>query len=429
MAQSTDAKRLPSRDQLVAEVAALRSRQERLERALDITRLLAAEVKLDELLPLVATKTTEALAADRATIYLVDHERQELWTRAVSKLEIEEIRLPLGTGLAGHVAQTGVTLLIPDCYQDPRFDQTWDRKTGYRTRSMLLMPLDNSQGDRLGVFQVINKHNGAAFDYEDLTHLKAIAASAAIALENAQLYEAQRESFVSLVTTLASTVDARDRETSGHSQRVAASSEILARKLGLEGDDVERIRLAGLLHDYGKIGVPDAVLTKAGRPTEAEWEQLKAHPRFTRDILTNIKFLRGFEDIPIIAGQHHERLDGKGYPDGLHDADLTLGGRILAVADVYDALRMKRYYKPSFSIERALAIIKDDAGQALDFDVVQALEANTPEIEVAVGHLRPGTEEETERSQDMRAQEKRTPTTATNGAAAGVVAAGKSESG
>ena len=108
--------------------------------------------------------------------------------------------MPLGTGLAGHVANTGVTLLIPDCYQDARFDKTWDRKTGYRTRSMLLMPLDNSQGDRLGVFQVINKHNGAAFDYQDLTYLKAIAASAAIALENAQLYEAQRDSFVSLVT-------------------------------------------------------------------------------------------------------------------------------------------------------------------------------------------------------------------------------------
>ena len=106
----------------------MRSRQERLERALEITRLLAAEVKLDVLLPLVATKTTEALAADRATIYLVDHERQELWTRAVSKLEIQEIRLPLGTGLAGHVANTGVTLLIPDCYQDARFDKTWDRK-------------------------------------------------------------------------------------------------------------------------------------------------------------------------------------------------------------------------------------------------------------------------------------------------------------
>ena len=166
----------------------------------------------------------------------------------------------------------------------------------------------------MGVFQVINKINGAAFDYQDLTYLKAIAASAAIALENAQLYEAQRDSFVSLVTALASTVDARDRETSGHSRRVAASSEILARKLGLEGDDVERIRLAGLLHDYGKIGVPDAVLTKAGRPTEEEWEQLKAHPRFTRDILTNIKFLRGFETFRRLPGSTMSAWTGRAIP-------------------------------------------------------------------------------------------------------------------
>ena len=101
----------------------------------------------------------------------------------------------------------------------------------------------------------------------------------------------------------------------------------------------------------------------------------------------------------------------------------------MAVADVYDALRMKRHYKPSFSIEQALAIIKEDAGQALDFDVVQALEASIPEIEAVVGHLRPGTEEETERSREMRAQEERAPTTATNGAATEPVAAGKAESG
>ena len=198
MTQSTDAEELPRRDRLAAEIVALRSRQKRLEQALDITRLLAAEMKLDMLLPLIATKTTEALAADRATIYLVDYERQELWTRAVSKLEIQEIRLPLGTGLAGHVAKTGVTLLIPDCYQDPRFDKTWDRKTGYRTHSMLLMPMDNSQGDRLGVFQVINKHGGAAFDYGDLTYLKAIAASAHATGKRAAIHSAwplQRKSW------------------------------------------------------------------------------------------------------------------------------------------------------------------------------------------------------------------------------------------
>ena len=380
----------------------LQNRQTRLDHVLHITRLLAAEMSLDRLLPLIAAETCEALNTDRATIYLIDHERQELWTKAVSKLEITEIRLPLGTGLAGRVAQTGVTLLIPDCYTDPRFDQSWDKKTGYRTRNMLLMGMDNSQGDRLGVFQIINKQTGD-FDYDDMTLLHSIAASAAIALENAQLYEAQQASFNSMVVTLASTVDARDHETSGHSQRVSTTSELLGQKMGLTGNDLERVRLAGMLHDYGKIGVPDAVLTKPGRLSDEERDMMNSHPRFTHEILQNIKFLRGFEDIPNIAAQHHERLDGKGYPYGLHDEQLTLGGRILAVADIYDALRMKRYYKPSFSIGKSLDIIREMAGTALDFEVVEALDSIIPEIEAAVGHLRPGTE--TDEPAEQKAEE------------------------
>lgn len=113
----------------------------RLGAVLEITRLLAAEMNLDTLLPLAVRKTCDVLGADRASLFLIDEGRGELYTKVAMKLEIAEIRLPKGVGLAGHVARTGETLNIPDCYLDARFDQSWDKKTGYRTRSMMVMPV------------------------------------------------------------------------------------------------------------------------------------------------------------------------------------------------------------------------------------------------------------------------------------------------
>src|SRR5579883_383388 len=139
------------------ELARLRRQLERQSLVLEITRLVTSETDLDRLLLLIADKTVVALNADRATVYLLDHQRQELAMRVASELEIREIRLPIGVGLAGYVAKTGETLNIADCYEDPRFDPSWDKRTGYRTRSMLVMPMRNTQGETIGVFQVINK--------------------------------------------------------------------------------------------------------------------------------------------------------------------------------------------------------------------------------------------------------------------------------
>jgi serine/threonine-protein kinase len=210
----------------------LAAHAQRLEAVLEITRLLAAEVELSKLLPLAASKTCAALGADRASVFLVDADRQQLYTIAASALEIAEIRLPLGVGLAGYVAIGGETLNIPDCYRAPRFDRSWDHKTGYRTRSMLVMPMRDHAGTVIGVFQVINKlgkHGEALnetpapppFTEDDVTCLRSIAASAAIALQNALLVAETHRMFLSTVAVLAAIVDARDCETAGHPSRVA----------------------------------------------------------------------------------------------------------------------------------------------------------------------------------------------------------------
>ena len=399
-----------------ATVAQLQKQLQRQELVLEITRLLTSETDLDGLLPLVTEKTCLALGADRATMYLVDKARGEIWSKVTSALEIREIRLPFGVGLAGYVAQTGESVNIPDCYADPRFNPALDRQTGYLTRTMLVRPMRNSLHELIGVFQVLNKRREdgtlspreatqwPVFTHEDAELLDNIAASAAIAVQNAQLLretalfarrnaelmERTKEMFSSTIHVLTSTMDRRNPETAGHSHRVALSAVILARHMGCSEHEVEQIHYASLLHDFGKVGVLDSVLTKPGRLTEGEFAHMRHHALHTRQLLEQVSLLPGLEPVPVIAGQHHERLDGSGYPLGQRGEEITLGGRILAVADSYDALRMRRVYKPPFSIQTALEILRTDAaGGRLDSEVVETLVACADEIEVACGPLRP----------------------------------------
>jgi HD-GYP domain-containing protein (c-di-GMP phosphodiesterase class II) len=375
---------------------------ERLEAVLEITRLLAAEVELDRLLPLCVSKTCQALNADRASVFLVDRESEELYTVVVSELEISEIRLHLGSGLAGYVAQTGETLVIPDCYRDPRFDQTWDDRTGYRSRSMIVLPLRDVSHEVIGVVQVINKLGPDGellceaayppiFTDEDVDNVVSISASMSVAVRNALLVGEMRRMFTSTIEALAHTIDAKGPETTGHSQRVAATAVLLARRMRLAPSEVERIRIAGLLHDFGKVFVPDRVLQKPGTLDDGEREEMREHAAHTRTILDMVRFPVGYEDIPLMAGQHHERLDGTGYPMGHRGEEITLGGRLLTVADTYDALRMRRVYKPAFSVGQSLAVLRLEAEQGkLDVRAVDALEQSIEEIERTVGPLRPG---------------------------------------
>jgi putative nucleotidyltransferase with HDIG domain len=209
-------------------------------------------------------------------------------------------------------------------------------------------------------------------------------------VQNAYLIERTKDMFASTVQVLATTLDRRNPETAGHSKRVSLIAEILARRMGLSPLEVEKLRYAGLLHDVGKIGVPEAVLTKPGKLTDEEFFQIKRHAATTREILDQIQFLEGYEDIPRMAGQHHEKLSGTGYPLGEFGEAISLGGRLLAVADIYDALRQKRVYKPAMSIEQALGILHSDMNRGdLDPMAVALLEQCLDEVERACEPLRP----------------------------------------
>jgi HD-GYP domain-containing protein (c-di-GMP phosphodiesterase class II) len=327
------------------------------------------------------------MLAERTSMYVVDWENRELWTKVSEG--VRQIRLPMGQGISGRVAETGEMLNVIDAWELPYFDRSFDLNNNFRTRSVLCLPIKNRAGETIGVLQVINKKGKDCFDEEDETFMRGLTSQIAIALENSILVDEILLSFNSSMTTLSAIVDARHHFTAGHSDRVKEYSLMIATELNLPKENFEPLKYAALLHDIGKIGIRDDVLMKAGAFTPEDWVEMKAHPSKTRTILDNFHFSRNLRQVPEIACRHHERMDGTGYPDGLTSDHLPLGSRIIAVADVFDALTSRRDYpKYAFGetmdsepmpLHRVIAILRQDAGNHYDPQVVSAFMKTLPQ--------------------------------------------------
>jgi response regulator RpfG family c-di-GMP phosphodiesterase len=230
--------------------------------------------------------------------------------------------------------------------------------------SLMTTPL-RVRGKVIGVIVAVSFTRGKKFDEGQRKLLSMVADRAAAAIENARLYEDLQLTFQQTIRGLASAIDKMDRYTSGHSERVAAYSQILAIKLGLPEEQVETVRQAALMHDIGKIGCV-LNLNKPGKLSQTDYEIFKQHPGFGRDILDPIKFLN-----PLIPGVHlhHERWDGAGYPLGLHALDIPLIARIISVADTYDAMTSDRAYRRALPHEVAIAEVQRCCGSQFDPDV------------------------------------------------------------
>jgi putative nucleotidyltransferase with HDIG domain len=205
---------------------------------------------------------------------------------------------------------------------------------------------------------------------EDYLRARQIADQVAVALANAGLLEELAQLNWGAMTALARTVDTKSSWTAGHSERVTELSLAIGREMGLTAQELDLLQRGGLLHDIGKIGVPGHILDKPGKLTPEEFAVISEHPGKGGRILEPIPAFQ--EVIPIVA-QHHERFDGKGYPRGLSGEAISLGARILAVADVYDALAADRPYRPAFPLDHVHDHIEKNAGRHFDPVVVQAL--------------------------------------------------------
>jgi HD-GYP domain-containing protein (c-di-GMP phosphodiesterase class II) len=243
--------------------------------------------------------------------------------------------------------------IAPDC--------DWARLSD-RLRRFVCVPLvrDNRA---FGVLLAVDKNAGTEFSSVDLKLLNNVGNQCAIFLENAALYMDMQDLFMGVLHALTRSIDAKDAYTRGHSQRVAELSRALARKIGLTDEQCERVYLSGLLHDVGKIGVPEAVLTKPGRLTDEEFAAIRKHPAIGAQILGNIRQLQD-----IIPGVlcHHERWDGHGYPHLLSGENIPLMGRIICVADSFDAMSSTRTYRPALPLETVLCEITRCAGAQFD---------------------------------------------------------------
>ena len=360
---------------------------------LKVGRTMAVETNLDTLLTIIAKEINLALNADRCTVFLLDTEKNELWSKVALGMDLKEIRFDAKLGLAGYVVQTGETINIQDVYKDKRFNKEIDIQTGYKTKSILCMPIRNMSHEIIGAFQVLNK-KGGFFTQKDEDLLIAIGSSAGIALENAALFnkqkqfiEEQKQLLSSFIDTLSASIDARDKITAGHSERVTKYAVLICNKMQMKEDEVEIVRHASLLHDIGKIGIKDYILQKEGALTKEEYKEIQQHAKITYDILSKIYLSKYFKDVAKIASSHHEKFDGTGYFLHLKGEEIPLGGRILAVSDVFDAITSKRHYRLKMDIIKALDIIVEGADEHFDkkiVDVFMTIETNKI-LEVILG--------------------------------------------
>jgi PAS domain S-box-containing protein/putative nucleotidyltransferase with HDIG domain len=340
-----------------------------------VDQTINASLDLSFTLDVLLDQVMMQLRVDAADVLLYDVTTQRLRyaaARGFHTKEIERLTLRLGEGYAGKVALERRTRTIRDLASY--------RETG---RATILagegfvtycgVPLI-AKGQVTGVLEVFHRAPFIA-ESEWLDLLEMLASQAALAIDNARLFEQLQRANTQLVLSYDATIEGwsralelRDEETEGHTQRVAELTERLARAIRIADAELVHLRRGALLHDIGKMAVPDAILRKNGALTEEEWAIMRRHPQFAYELLKPISYLQPALDIPYC---HHEKWDGTGYPRGLRGEAIPLATRIFALADVWDALRSERPYRPAWSDAQAREYIREQSGKHFDPRLVE----------------------------------------------------------
>ncbi len=328
---------------------------------------------LDAVLQSIVAFVADFMVSERVSIMLLDEKEEYLTIARAVGLEEEIIRntrIRRGEAIAGRVLETRKALKINDISSVKPEDEYFSQYKAFISFPLMQAPL-RSELFPLGIINVTNRFGDQPYTNLDLRNLDFIADTASVAINNQIKGIKLQESYFATMKSLALALDAKDRYTAGHSESVQRYSVSIARQLDLDEEEIANIWRAGALHDIGKIGIPDTIINKPGRLTPEEFEKIKEHPAIGEQMIRPIPFLNPAR---AIIRHHHERFDGRGYPDGSKGQEIELGARIMAVADTFDAMTSDRPYRKALSVEKAMAELNRCRNSQFDPMAVEAFD-------------------------------------------------------
>jgi len=326
-----------------------------------------------EALQALARMGRDIVFADRCTIWILDKEKKTLWTEVAHG--VEKITIEPFTGIVGDAVKSGESLIINDVYADERFNSSVDEETGYKTETMMVIPMKNRSGLTTGAIQVMNKKDSTGFSEEDLKHLRLASTYVSETIRSMLLLEEIDATQKELIHVMSIVGENRSPETGNHVKRVAEYTKLLAILYGMDEEEASLLGEASPMHDIGKIAIPDRILNKPGSLDKDEWEIMKTHSELGYEMLKGgtRKLLKM---AATVAYEHHERYNGTGYPRGLKAEEIHIYGRIVALVDVVDALHSKRVYKDAWKQEDIYKLVMEERGEHFDPALVDIYMSN-----------------------------------------------------
>jgi len=332
------------------------------------SEIINSSLELQQIMNLLLKLTLKEVKSEYGFLLLREQKTGKLILQASKEIlsRIKEGSFSDKRGALGRVVKNGQPLIIDDYQKDIRFQNSREF-LNLVPQAMLIVPLKAGK-EIIGVLAIGNPLSHSFYTGNDLNIAQGLANQAAIAVKNAYLYQDLQKSFLDVVAALVKAVEARDKYTRGHSQRVTEYSLRIAEALGLSKEEMKIIKFCGLMHDIGKIGIGDSILHKPSALGSKEYEIIKGHSVMGEEIIQPVGFLK--KGLPLIR-HHHERYDGRGYPDGLQGKAIPLMVRILAVADSFDAMTSDRPYRKALSLEESIKELKKKSGTQFDPEIVK----------------------------------------------------------
>ncbi len=338
----------------------------RMDTLLDFTKGFREGFYVDVLLDSIANSAAKLLNAEASSILLYDDAGALRFAHlfGIGSGPLNGRQVKIGEGITGWVAQEGTPVLVNDVRSDPRFSGNYDNETGFRTRSILCVPL-KLDGKNIGILEVLNKKDGEEFSEQDTKILFSLADHAALSIYRTKSNESSHSDFIQVTEILLSAMDYHIPEKKGHARRVARYSVKLAKGMGLSEDEQKKVYFGALLHDVG--------LLKFDKDENWAFKNFELHPALGYDMIKTISIWGPTASLVL---SHHERYDGNGYPRGIAGTEIPLGARIIGVAEAFDAMISTKSYQPAKSFEEAVAELKANSGTQFDPAVVDVFSAN-----------------------------------------------------